>query len=70
MPDHESLVRVHTRQDLENARTKGQTIRWIQGAGAVFALGLVLKFVGWIPVLVVGGGAAYLAYRVLFSKRK
>jgi hypothetical protein len=70
MPDHEALVRIHTRQDLENARTKGQMIGWIQGAGAVFALGLVLKFVGWIPVLVVGAGAAYLAYRVLFSKRK
>jgi hypothetical protein len=70
MPDHEALVRIHTRQDLENARTKGQMIGWIQGAGAVFALGLVLKFVGWIPVLVVGAGAAYLAYRMLFSKRK
>jgi len=70
MVDHDALVKTHTRQDLENARTKGQLIGWIQGAGAVFALGLVLKFVGWIPVLVVGGAVGYLGYRLFFRKRQ
>jgi len=70
MAAHDALVKTHTRQDLENARTKGQMIGLIQGAGAVVALGLVLKLVGWIPVLAVGAAVAYLGYRLLFRKRQ
>ncbi|MEZ4587747.1 MAG: hypothetical protein R2909_15255 [Gemmatimonadales bacterium] len=70
MDEHDALMKTHTRQDLENARTKGQMIGLIQGAGAVVALGLVLKLVGWIPVLAVGAAVAYLGYRLLFRKRQ
>jgi hypothetical protein len=70
MADRESLVPVHTRQELENARTKGQVIGWLQGAGAMLLLGLALKFVGWIPLLVAGGVAVYVAYRLLSGGKK
>lgn len=69
MAEHDALVKTHTRQDLENARTKGQMIGLVQGAGAVIALGLVLKLVGWIPLLVVGGAVAYLGYRLLRKRQ-
>ena len=69
MTDRESLT-VATRQDLDNARTKGQVVGWVQGAGAVLLLGIVLNLAGWIPVVVVGGGVAYLIYRVLFGRKR
>jgi len=64
MSDRHALTTA-TKQELENARTKGQVIGWIQGAGAVLALGLVIKFLGWIPTIVVGGAVIYLGYRLL-----
>jgi len=68
MSDRHALTTT-TKQELENARTKGQVIGWIQGAGAVLALGLAVKFLGWIPMIVVGGAVLYLGYR-LFSGGK
>lgn len=70
MSDHDALVPRPTKQELEDARTRGQVIGWLQGAGAVVALGLLLKIVGWVPLLVVGGAAAYLAWRMLGRKSK
>ncbi|HSE50597.1 MAG TPA: hypothetical protein VLB00_00285 [Gemmatimonadales bacterium] len=68
MAHRDSLVPVHTRQELENARTKGQVIGWLQGAGAVLLLGVILKFVGWIPLVVVGAVVGYLILRALFGR--
>ncbi len=65
MADRNSLVPVHTKQELENARTKGQVVGWLQGAGAMLLLGVVLKFVGWIPLLVVGAVGAYFVFRLV-----
>ena len=69
MTDRNSLSTA-TRQELQNAQTKGQVIGWIQGAGAVLVFGLVLNFVGWIPLLAIGAVGAYLGYRVLFGKER
>ncbi len=62
-----SLTTTPTKRELENARTKGQIVGWVQGAGAVLVFGLVLNFLGWIPLIAIGGIGAYLAYRVLFG---
>ena len=43
--------RSHTDLELQNARTKGQVIGWIQGGGAVALFMLGLSFLGWIPLL-------------------
>jgi hypothetical protein len=64
MADRTALTTA-TKQELENARTKGQVIGWIQGAGAVIAVGVALKFLGWIPVLLIGGAVVYLGYKLL-----
>ncbi|MBK7906495.1 MAG: hypothetical protein IPJ78_08015 [Gemmatimonadetes bacterium] len=58
-------LQLYTRTDLENAATKGQVIGWVQGAGGLLVLGVVLKFVGLVPLLVVGGVAAFLVVRAL-----
>jgi hypothetical protein len=65
MADRNSLVPVHTHQELENARTRGQVVGWLQGAGAMVLLGLALKFVGWIPLILIGGVGAYFAWRLI-----
>jgi hypothetical protein len=69
MAHRDSLVPVHTRQELENARTKGQVIGWLQGAGAVLLFGLVLKFVGWIPLMLIGAVVGYLILRAVFGRK-
>lgn len=59
-----------TSQELENARTKGQLIGWVQGAAAFLVLGLVLKFIGWIPVIAVAGLGVFIGYKLLSGRRK
>ncbi len=58
-------LQVYSKTDLENARTKGQLVGLLQGAGAILAAGLVIKIIGWIPAILVIGAGAYLLYRVL-----
>ena len=64
MPN-DNLPGLYTRTDIENARTKGQLIGWVQGVligvGGVMLLGLI----GWIPTLIVGGLVAFGIYKLL-----
>ncbi|MEJ2483408.1 MAG: hypothetical protein P8049_09930 [Gemmatimonadota bacterium] len=60
-----SDLQLYSKTELEDARTKGQVIGWLQGAGAVIALGLLLSVVGWIPTILAVGGIGYLLYRAL-----
>jgi hypothetical protein len=57
--------RVYTQLDVDNARTKGQLLGWLQGAGALVLFAMVVKLAGWIPLLGIGLGAAWLGYRFL-----
>ena len=59
---------IFTRQELDNARTKGQIIGWVQGGAAVLLGTLLIGFAGWIPLLLVGAVALYFVYRVIFGK--
>ncbi len=67
MTQHTSVSATPTKHELEKARTKGQVLGWVQGAGAVFVVGVVLRFVGWIPLIALGAVGAYFVYRVLFG---
>ena len=60
-------LKLHSKEELELARTKGQLIGWAQGAGSLIVLGLVLKLVGWIPALLIFAVVGWLLYR-LFGK--
>jgi len=61
--------RMHTPTEVENARTKGQVIGWIQGAGVTIATIWVLKLVGWIPALLVVGVLGFVAFKLLFRRK-
>lgn len=56
-------VRLHSEQDLERARTKGQIVGWVQGAVVTFVGMLVLNFIGWVPLLLVLAVAGFGAYK-------
>jgi MFS superfamily sulfate permease-like transporter len=47
-------LKLHSASELEAARTKGQVIGWVQGAGAMLVLGVAMSLIGWIPTIVVG----------------
>ena len=68
MPDHTALTTA-TKEQLQNAQTKGQVIGWVQGGGAVFLLGVALKFLGWIPVIAVAGAVGFVGYKLLSGKK-
>jgi hypothetical protein len=62
--------RMHSPTEVQNARTKGQVIGWIQGAGVTIATIWVLKLVGWIPALLVIGALGFVGFKLLFRKKK
>lgn len=60
-----SDLQLYLKTDLENARTKGQVVGWLQGAGGLLVLSVALKFVGLIPLLVIGGVVAFVVVKAL-----
>ena len=65
-----NLPAPHNQQDVENARTKGQLVGWIQG-GAVGVGGMVLLgYIGWIPTLAVLGIGGFVLYKLLSGSSK
>ena len=60
---------IYTHEQLENARTKGQVIGWVQGGAAVGALLLLLQFVGWIPLIVIAALLAFAGFKVVTRKK-
>ena len=61
----------YSRQDVENARTKGQVLGWVQGGGVVVGGWFVLNLIGsWLPAVLVIGGVGYLGYRFLLKPKK
>ena len=58
-------VQLHTTRDLERAKTKGQVIGWVQGAAVTFGGLLLLKFIGWIPTLLILAVVGFLGYKLL-----
>ncbi|HEV8266412.1 MAG TPA: hypothetical protein VGQ06_15795 [Gemmatimonadales bacterium] len=65
------LPELYNQNDVDNARTKGQLIGWVQGAGAAVAGMLLLGVVGWIPTIAIVGVGGFAAYKLLsgLSKR-
>ena len=56
---------IHTRRQLKNARTRGQVVGFAQGAATMLALGLLLKFAGWIPAVLVLILVVFVVYKVV-----
>jgi hypothetical protein len=64
------LPELYNQNDVDNARTKGQLIGWVQGAGAAVAGMLLLGVVGWIPTIVIVGVGGLAAYKLLSGPSK
>jgi hypothetical protein len=63
-------LELYTKSDVENARTKGQLVGWVQGGAVVLAGALLLSFIGWIPTLVVLGAGGVLIYKLMSSPKR
>ena len=59
---------VYTREQVDNARTKGQLIGWVQGAASVGILMFLLQFLGWIPLLLIAAVVGFGCYKVITRK--
>lgn len=68
MSDKHSLTAA-TKKEIEAARATGQVIGFAQGVGVALLVGVALKFVTWIPFLLVGGAVAYVGYKLLFRRK-
>lgn len=60
---------IYTHEQLENARTKGQVIGWVQGGVAVGALLFLLQFVGWIPLIIIASLLAFAGFKIASRKK-
>ncbi|MGB1049845.1 MAG: hypothetical protein ACPG3U_09185 [Rhodothermales bacterium] len=60
---------IYTHDQLENARTKGQVIGWVQGGAAVGALLFLLQFIGWIPLIAVASLLAFMGFKIASRKK-
>ncbi|MGB0649949.1 MAG: hypothetical protein ACPG8N_00445 [Rhodothermales bacterium] len=60
---------IDTHDQLENARTKGQVIGWVQGGAAVGALLFLLQFIGWIPLIAVASLLAFMGFKIASRKK-
>lgn len=57
--------KIYTDKEVTRAKNTAQVVGFAQGVGAVIVAGLALKMLGWIPVLLVLGGVAWVLYRFL-----
>lgn len=58
---------IYTQEQLDSARDRSRVVGWIQGGLSVLGAILLLKMLGWIPLLVLLAVAGYGGYR-LFTK--
>lgn len=63
-------AKIYDETDIDRARSRGKLVGWVQGAGAVIVLGIVLNLLGWIPTIVVTGLVGWVAYKLLFGRSK
>lgn len=59
--------KIYTDKDVTRAKNTAQLVGFAQGVGAVIVAGIAWNLLGWIPVLLVLGGVAWVLYRFLFG---
>ncbi len=65
----ENLPVRYTRTDLDNAKTKGQLIGWVQAGAVIIGGALLLKAISWIWIPLLVGGAAFVGYKMISRKK-
>jgi hypothetical protein len=66
----DNLPELYSQKDVENARTKGQVIGWVQGAVVGIAGMILLGLVGWMPTLVILGIGGFVLYKLFSGSAK
>ena len=56
---------IYTREQLDNARTKGQLIGWAQDAASIGAFFMLLNFIGWIPLMLIASVLGFAGYKFI-----
>jgi hypothetical protein len=64
-----NLPGLYSKGDVDNARTKGQLIGWVQGAAVAVGGMLLMGVIGWLPTLAIVSVVGYLLYRLLRRSR-
>jgi hypothetical protein len=64
------LPELYTDRDLTRARRKAKAAGWVQGGGAVIAIGFVYNLIGWIPTLAVLALVAFGIYKLVSKPKK
>jgi len=59
--------KIYTEKEVTRAKSTAQVVGFAQGVGAVVALGIAWNLLGWIPVLLVLGGVAWVLYRFVLG---
>lgn len=57
--------KIYSEADLTRARTTAKAVGWAQGAGVVVGGVLLLKLLGWIPVVLGVGAIGWIGYKLL-----
>ena len=66
----ENLPSFYSKKDVDNARTKGQLVGWLQGAAAGVVGMILLGVIGWIPTILVLGVGGFLLYKLSSGSSK
>lgn len=61
---------IYTQEQLDSARDRSRVVGWIQGGLTMLAAVLLLKMLGWVPLLVLLAAAGYGGYRLFTKGRK
>jgi len=61
---------IFTQKQLDNARVRGQVKGWVQGAVSTFLFLLLLKFLGWIPAVIILGLIGFMGYKIFSAGKK
>ena len=59
--------KIYTDKEVARAKSTAQVVGFAQGVGAVIVAGIAWNLLGWIPVLLVVGGVAWVLYRLVLG---
>ena len=64
------LPELYTDRDLVRARRKAKAVGWVQGGGAVIAIGIVYDLIGWEFTVAVLALVAFGIYKLVSRPKK
>jgi hypothetical protein len=66
----ENIPQIYTDRDIAKAKRSAKVVGFVQGGLAVFVVGLMLKFVSWVPIVLGASLVGYVGYKLLTREKK